>query len=443
MKIVIIGGGITGLTAAYFLSQAKHQVIVFEKENILGGLVSSFKTAGWDWPLEKFYHHFFSSDQELKVLIEKLNLKDKLLFKKPKTSIFIDQEIFRFDNLKSILLFPKLNLIDKLRLGLTTVIMKINPFWKPLEEVTAFDFIKTTMGERNLNLIWKPLFVSKFGKDAAKIPATFFWTRIKKRSFKLGYLKQGMETLVNSLIEEIKQNQGQILTKQEITKIAKFDGKFKIRVNNEDYPEKFDIVIAAIPPQILLKIVDDLSVGEQNCLTSLNSLGSLCLMLELKKSFLPDGTYWLNINETDFPFVAVVEHTNFIDKKYYSGNTILYVGGYYPNNHPFFKMTKEQIFEKFLPFLKKINPSYDFKLLTPRNPRGRLLNFELFTNLYAQPIASLNYSQNIPSFKTSLPGLYWISLHHVYPQDRGINYAILLGRKVANEINRKTLNFKL
>lgn len=430
MKIAVIGGGITGLTAAYFLSQAKHQVIVFEKENILGGLVSSFKAAGWDWPLEKFYHHFFSSDQELRVLIEKLNLKDKLLFKKPKTSLFIDQEIFRFDNLKSILLFPKLNLIDKLRLGLITIVMKINPFWKPLEGVTAFDFIKTTMGERNLNLIWKPLFVSKFGKEAAKIPATFFWTRIKKRSFKLGYLKQGIETLLNSLVEEIKQNQGQILIKQEITKIAKIDGKFKIRVSNKDYPEKFDFVISTLPPPILLKTVDDLSVSEQNRLTSFHSLGSLCLILELKKTFLADGTYWLNINETNFPFVAVVEHTNFIDKKYYSGNTILYVGGYYPQDHSYFSMTKKEILTEFSPYLKKINPTYHLSPIT----------YHIFKNPYAQPIVPLNYSQNIPSFKTSLPGLYWVSLHHVYPQDRGINYAILLGKKVANEIEDSLLS---
>lgn len=434
MKIAVVGGGITGLTAAYFLSRAKHQVTVFEKENILGGLVSSFKAMNWDWPLEKFYHHFFSSDQELKVLIEKLNLKDKLFFKKPKTSLFIDQKIFRFDDFKSILLFPKLNLIDKLRLGLTTVAMKINPFWKLLEGVTAFDFIKITMGETTLDLIWKPLFVSKFGKEAAKIPATFFWTRIKKRSFKLGYLQQGIDTLVNSLIEEIKQNQGQILTKQEITKITKIDREFKIRVNNKDYPEKFDFVISTIPPPILLKIVDDLSVSEQNYLTTFHSLGSLCLILELKKSFLSDGTYWLNINETNFPFVAVVEHTNFIDKKYYGGNTILYVGGYYPNNHPFFKMTKEEVFEEFLPFLKKINPDFNYS--------SSIVHYSLFTSLYTQPIVSLNYSQNIPSFKTSLPGLYWVSLHHVYPQDRGINYAILLGKKIAGEINRETLNSK-
>ncbi len=94
MKIAVIGGGITGLTAAYLLAKKNHQLAVFEKEPKLGGLVSSFKESGWSWSLERFYHHFFSSDKEVLGLLEKLEIKNKLFFKNPQTSVFVDNQIF-------------------------------------------------------------------------------------------------------------------------------------------------------------------------------------------------------------------------------------------------------------------------------------------------------------------------------------------------------------
>jgi len=429
MKIAIIGGGFTSLTAGFLLSKKGHQVTIFEKEASLGGLVSSFKQDGWGWPLERFYHHFFFSNKEVVRLLTELGIKNKLFFKKPITSVFVNNQIYRFDSLQSILAFPKLTLFDKIRTSLVAGLMKINPLWQPLEKISAYSFIKKTMGQRNFDLIWKPLLESKFGSYAATVPASWFWTRIKKRSFKLGYLEGGIETLIAVLSEQIKKNQGEIFINNWVTDIGRDQDRFEISIDHHKLPEKFDQVIANLPPESLGKILKDLSQAEKEKLSNLKSLGAVVLVLELKKSFLTDGTYWLNINDSSFPFVAVVEHTNFIDKKYYNDHVILYVGGYYPITHPFFKMTKEQLLQKFFPYLRKVNPSYNFELCT--------LHFELFKAPYTQPIPSINYSQHsLPSTSTSIPGLYWASLHHVYPQDRGINYAIALGKKIAKEIEK-------
>lgn len=427
MKIAVIGGGITGLTAAYLLAKKNHQLAVFEKEPKLGGLVSSFKEENWSWSLERFYHHFFSSDKEVLGLLEKLEIKNKLFFKTPKTSVFVDNQIFPFDSLQTILAFPKLTIGDKIRTFLVAGFMKMNPFWKPLERATAYCFIKKTMGNRNFNLIWKPLLDSKFGEFSPQIPASWYWTRIKKRSFKLGYLEGGIETLTQALSEQLQKAGGKIFTNNLVGEVHRVGNQFEIFTNQKRFPEKFDKIIATVSPESLKIIFNDLLVPEKEKLQSLKSLGAIVLVLELKKSFLTDGTYWLNINDPTFPFVAVVEHTNFIDKKYYDDHHLLYIGGYYPAIHPFFKMTKEQILKEFQPFLEKINPNFDFSLFT--------VSCFLFKDPYAQPIPSVNYSQHsLPSINTSIPNLYWGSLHHVYPQDRGVNYAIKLGREIYEKI---------
>lgn len=427
MKIAIIGAGAVGLTAAYLLAKEDNEVYLFEKENEIGGLAGYFKDKNWSWSLEKYYHHFFSSDKEVFEIAKELGIENKLFFKIPKTSVFVDGQIYPFDNPKSILLFPKLNLIDKVRTGMTSVFLKLNPFWKPLEKITAEKFIKTTMGKNSFNIIWKPLLISKFGEDYKKIPASWFWTRIKKRSFSLGYFEGGYETLLASLQKAILNHNGQILLKINVDSIKRENNKFKLFTNEGSYPVLFDKVIATTPPTSLLKIFPDLSETEKKNLEKFESIGSLCLCLELKNSFLTDGTYWLSINDSNFPFVAVVEHTNFMNMDKYGGKPILYIGGYYPKNHPFFKLNQKEIINKFMPYLKKINKEFT---------ENEIEQSWLFKDLYAQPVVDINYSQMLPKTRTSIPGFFWASLHHVYPEDRGTNYAIALGKKIAYEIKK-------
>jgi len=45
--VIIVGGGISGLTSAAFLTKAGKKVLLFEKENTCGGLVNSFERDGF------------------------------------------------------------------------------------------------------------------------------------------------------------------------------------------------------------------------------------------------------------------------------------------------------------------------------------------------------------------------------------------------------------
>ena len=475
MNIAIIGGGLTGLTAAYELLKHGHQVTVFESEKTLGGLAGSLKMPHWNWSLEYFYHHFFTNDKALISLANELGLEKDMLVLRPVTatlirnkseiqrlrdsetqkipilrksdSLSVPSAIFQLDSPLNLLTFPLLSPIDKIRTAALLGFCKINPFWKPLETITAEQLFKTIGGKHAWELLWEPLMAGKFGTYAKDVPASWLWARFYKRTMQLEYFQGGFQTFIDRLAEAIIQHGGKIVTNSDVASINHDirNKKYEVRimqknhsyiVNHKSY---FDKILITTPSSTAVKLLsslhhsyirnDLLFVDEEEQLAtytqrllSIPHLWAQTLILETNKPIL-DKTYWLNVTDRSFPFIAVVAHTNMIDKKYYGGNHITYIGNYLPDHHPFLTMTKQQLLKKFLPYLKKINPSFIYK--------PRTMNYELFTLPSAQPVHTLNYSQKAPAIKTPIDGIYLANLDSIYPWDRGTNYAVELGQKAA------------
>ncbi len=196
--------------------------------------------------------------------------------------------------------------------------------------------------------------------------------------------------------------------------------KLTVKTNGKRF--KFDKVICTLASPIFVKITKDLPKKYINNLSRLKGIGAVNLVLSIKQQFLEGGEYWLSINELDFPFLAVVEHTNYMDKINYGGERILYLGNYLEHSHPYFQAKAEDLVKEFMPFLQKINPSFN---------KSQINRAYLFKTPFAQPIIPLNYSKILPSLETPIKGLYLANIQQVYPWDRGTNYAVELGEKVA------------
>lgn len=410
--IAIVGGGFTGLAAALSLSQ-NHKVTLFEATAELGGLASAVKLPGCDWHIEKHYHHWFKNDYSALNLIKELGLESKLLFPKTLTSLFYNGKIYPFNSPSQILAFNPLSKVNRFRLGLVTLYLKLLPknLALDLEKYKACDWIKKYYGEKVYETVWKPLLVGKFGQFADTVNMAWFWARIKKRTMLLGYLEGGYQTLIDAMAKKIRKNGGKIL------------------LNTPFNPAKtpsFDKVIITTPSPIFLKLFPDLPEDYKKRLTSIPHLTALNLLLVTREKILKDE-YWLNINDRKFPFIAVIQQTNLVDAKHYSGKHLTWVGNYLPSDHPYLKMSKEELFKLYLPYIKKINPSFNLQPIT--------YNLQLFTGPFAQPVFPVNYSYIKPDFKTPIPNVYLANMDMVYPWDRGTNYAIELGEKVANLIN--------
>ncbi|MFZ2025648.1 MAG: FAD-dependent oxidoreductase [Microgenomates group bacterium] len=420
MNVAIIGGGITGLSAAYELTKRGAAVTVFEKDESLGGLANGFSSASWSWKLEKTYHHFFTNDRALISLARELGLKNDMLILSPTTSIYLNGEQHPFDTPLTILKFPGLPFIDRVRTGMTAALMKCNPFWKPLEHITAKKLFQIINGKIAWQRIWEPLLDAKFGPFADKVAASWLWARLYKRTPRLGYFRGGFSRFVEVLADAVKKNSGTILTNTTITAIKKTTTGFLI---NE---RQFDAILYTVPSSIAAAI-GGFDEHYKKQLLAIPHLWAQTLILETKKPIL-NKTYWLNINDRSFPFLAVVDHTNMIASSHYGGNHICYVGNYLPDGHAFITKTKEELLALFFPYLKKIAPHFSKKDIT---------NMFLFTVPNAQPVHTCNYSKCAPVIVTPYKHIYLANLDSIYPWDRGTNYAVEFGKLAAHTLLKK------
>lgn len=433
MKIAIIGAGITGLSAAYDLTKAGHSVTMFESAPVAGGLAAGFQNDGWQWSLEHFYHHWFETDADILGIIDELGLKEKVIFSRPTTSFYADEMIHQFDSPLSVLTYPKLTMVDKMRFGLVGVYLRLTKNWQALEKETAHNWLRRTMGVKVYETLWEPLLIGKFGEYYKDVNMAWFWARIHKRSSRLGYFEGGFQVLSQALTAKIQDNGGHIhLNTATSAVLSDGDNGFQVefmtngQVNGDggsNGSARFDRVLATVSPPLLSQLVSGLPSEYLSSLKKLDSLGALVIILSLKHK-LTDEHYWINVNKSDgFPFLALIEHTNFMDRSHYNGDNLIYLGDYLPSDHPFFSMSKEELLPHFLPWLSRFNPDFD---------EDWIKETWLFRAKYAQPVPPVNHGNSVPPLETPIPGLYWACMSQVYPWDRGTNYAVEIGRRAAN-----------
>jgi protoporphyrinogen oxidase len=417
MKIAILGGGFTGLSAALYLSKQGHKVFVFEKEKNVGGLASGFKKKGWEWPLDKYYHHLFTNDETAFKMAKEVN--QELLTLRPRTSTLINKTFSQLDSPISLIKFPFLSFLNRFRMGLVLGFLRLYPNEKPFEKHKAKEYLLRFMGKKSFKMIWEPLFLSKFGKYTNHVSLAWFWARVKKRTSSLAYPKGGFVAFAEKMMDKGKSSGVEFILNTEVLEIGK--GYIKLGKNKTIKKETFDKIISTLPTSAFLKITKNIPDDFKRKLIELKSLATINLLLRLKKPFFPDDTYWLNVCEPNSKLMGVVEHTNFINKKYYNNETLVYIGKYIPKDHRYLKQTKEELLKELTPSLLAINKEF----------QENLIGIELYKDYSAQPIITKNYKEKIPTFDTGINGLYFANLDQVYPWDRGINYSIELGEKVA------------
>ena len=425
MKIGVLGGGLTGLMAAYELAKRGHEVLLLERAPYLGGQASTFEVEGTR--LERYYHHIFTGDVDMMDLIEELGLSDRMLWLASKVGFFRDGQIYDFVTPMDLLRFQPLGFLQRIRAGLVTVYLQRFGDWRDLEDSTAQDWIRRYAGEQAYEVIFAPLLRAKFGEYFDQVTMAWLWSKFKDRVGSrskgmtqelLGYMEGSFQPFIDALASRIRELGGTILTDTPVERLTIEDLKIKSVTAGDVW--QVDQVIATVPSFVLQQIAPDLPEEYASRLREVSYQSALCLILKMKHSL--SRIYWLNISDPAFPFVGAIEHTNLIPAEKCNGKHILYLSNYVSKGDPLYPASAEELFVHYLPSLRKINPEFE---------KDWVEEMWLFREDAAQPVITCGYSRRVPAHQTPVKGLYLANTTQIYPQDRGMNYSVRLGKLVS------------
>ncbi len=417
---VILGGGITGLVIAYILGSKGHKIKIIEASKEIGGLLNTFEIGGTR--LETFYHHFFTHDAEMLWLIKELGIEDKLVFHKTTMGIYYDDKIHNFNSPVDALKLEGLNILDKIRFGITSLYLGLVANWVRNEDTSILNWLYKYAGKKVTDVIWAPLLKVKFGSFYKDIPVSWMVGRLsqrlksrKKGVEKLGYIDGSLKVLLDALSTKLTEFGVEIKTNSPITKLTSANNKITGIVTNSEVItiSNTDKVISTIPTNVLSKLLDTVDNEYASKLAKIKYFGAKCVILETTTKL--NDIYWLNVAEEGFDFGGVIQQTNLIDPSNYQGHYITYLSRYFSFDEEIANLNKEEVLKLMIPQLQKIFPTFETK---------NIVNSYVFTTNTAATVCDLNFSGKVPNCKSPISNLFVCSMPHIYPDERSCNNSI-------------------
>ena len=333
-KIIIIGGGITGLSTAWKLSEKGYQVNVLESDKSIGGLAKSIKIENYYFDIGP--HSFFTEDKEVfkKVMDLFEGEQGEIPYSKRSVKMMFRGKYVDYPlSAKSILI----------QMGILSAIMCSLSFAKSYIGTSISSlFVKKTQNE---NLTVKQWAIDNFGKylylNFFKPYTEQFWkietselshrvipsskkldfartlkhllinkylelskrepgklSLVQRESLPSYYPKKGYGEIANRIGKKIKSNGGEIHTSQEVSEII-LNSNNLFDVKTKDKTFSGDIVISTIPlNRVITKIKPLHETKIIQSAKKLEYLSLILLYLITKKKNVFDCQYCYFINRS-------------------------------------------------------------------------------------------------------------------------------------------------
>jgi len=424
-RVCVIGGGISGMAAAWELVKHGVAVDIYEREKSLGGLAGWFTVGGTT--VEKFYHHLYNLDVDLIQLIKEAGLIDNLIFEKTNTGAFYVNKVYRLSTPVDLLRYKPLPFFDRIRMGLLVLKARQVKDWQDIDNISVTDWIIRNSSQKVYDVVWSPLLRSKFGKYADQISAAWLWSKLVQRggsrskggAEELGYLRGGYGLLFNELENLLKSKGVRIFKGAPVDQILTENNRVNgIHVNGETVPCSHVIACTQLPDY--LKVANGAIQEEKQALSDIGFLGNATLVMRLNRRL--SDTYWINITDPNCPFVGVIEQTNLLNESHYDGNHLAYISRYMDVDDPLYKMNQEELFSVYYPWIQKVFPEFS---------RDWIEDIMLWHDPHSQAVVSVGYRNNIPSQRTSVGGLFLSTMAQIFPEDRQMSNGVKFAKQAA------------
>lgn len=426
LKIGIIGGGVTGIAEAIYLAEKGHDVTIYEKQKILGGLAAWFNIDGRD--VERYYHFIMTCDRYYLDLLEQLNLTDQLNWVHTTTAFYQGGDVLPFSTPMDLLKFKPLNIAQRLRLAAVLGYMtKLSKNWEPYEDRLACEWLPKTGGKRAWDVIFAPMLDMKFGVHRDEMSMAWLWGRFnmvgqyreegdtkEKRAWLKGSSRTFIEAAEKYMLElGVKIHKGVLVDRIEIK-----DGRAAgIVLDNE--LEEFDKVVFSASSTALKPLLPPDTEKDPYFKTIYDQkyYGVTCLVASLKEKYNP--YFWTYVSDPDIPFVGIINYSDFTAWEDQPGHNVIYIPWYSEVDEAPYTTANDTIIKTYVDGLKKVQPRFDEswikEVVVARDPTAAM-------------ICTGRYSDKLLPLKTPIRDLVFSNLSQIYPADRGISLGIKLAR---------------
>ncbi len=426
-SIIIIGAGITGLTAALRLIESGCKVTVVDSSSSIGGLAGSVIMDGI--PVDRYYHFICREDKDLLNFISELGLKDKFYWREAGTSSFVNGKTYPFNTPQDLLKFDPIPFLQRLRFGIHVALSQFRKGWLGLDGIAAKPWLIQNIGQKAYEAIWDPLLRIKFGIFHEEISAAWIWHRIHRVSRSrsgffgmnsYGFLEKGCHTLMETMLEKLNQSDNfSLFLDSRVSRILVGNNKVRGLEITGTGNMAADCIISTCSIPDFLQLTDGLgSYGAR--LESIDYLNVVCILLEIDRRF--SDSFWLNVNDPRIPFNGIVETTNLNPRLDLKGGRLLYIPYYLSLSDPRWAMSDMRILDESLSALKLIRPDFS---------ENWILNRRVFRDLNAQAVCRVGFSKITPDMRTPIEGLFITDSAQYYPEDRTMSASVRLGMRVA------------
>jgi protoporphyrinogen oxidase len=426
-RVAVLGAGPMGLAVAYQLILDGGKPVVFEADDRVGGMTATFDFGGLR--IERYYHFHCTSDTDYFQLLRELSLDHRLHWVETKMGYYYNGRIHPWGDPLSLLRFPGLHLVDKIRYGLHAFCSTHRSDWRRLDRIPATQWIRRWIGPRAFDVLWNQLFALKFYDLSDEISAAWIWSRIRRigRSRydlfreKLGYLEGGSDTFLHALKTHIEKHGGEIKLRTPVSRVVIVDGSVR-GVEAGGSLQSFDTVISTVPLPYVPRILPDLPSALLDRYRGIKNIAVVCVIAKLKRCL--SDRFWLNVNDPQMDIPGLVEYSNLRPLSEH----VIYVPFYMPGDHPKFSDADDVYISKVRRYLLRINPSLaEEDIIDIRASRYR----------HAQPICSPGFADRLPPIALPIRGLLVADTSYYYPEDRSISESVGLARRIAAMVRER------
>ena len=449
MKVIIIGAGPAGLTAAWEFSKHKIQTIILEGDSETGGISRTVDRNGWKFDIGG--HRFFTKVEEVYEIWDEMLDKDDFIMRPRMSRIYYNGKFFDYPLKASNALF-NLGILEALRCVFSYIYIRIFP----IKEINNFEtWVASRFGWRLYNIFFKTYTEKVWGVPADTIGAEWASQRIKNLSLgkaitnallpkknseiittlidEFKYPKFGPGMMWDSASTRLKKKGHEIIFNSKVEKIIKLENSGYEVVTQDGNVYSCDAVFSSMPLAHLPDTLDpkpSKNIIEAGKNLKFRDFLTVALVVDKKFAF-PDN--WIYIHE---PHVRVGRVQNYGSWSPYlvkEGKTCLGLEYFVTKNDELWSSTNEELIELAISELEKL------KLIE----HGSAEEGYVVRMPKAYPVYDLNYKENIEHIKNWLleehPNLYPMGrngMHRYNNQDHSMMSAVKSVRNfVLNEKN--------